>query len=193
VRQPPPVLLLALLAWLARPGLLPGQAAGSDTSARTPDPAEALGIYRPPRPPVERTDSVAPREGPGDSAVRSRAAAVVSVPVDSALALACEGSPAGSEAPGILAVGFRAGTPPATRAAAAKAVEGRLAGPTWYGGEEYIVVPTTRALTASADGLIRQAPVVRVSPLACPPPSPRGRGQDGKIPPCEAAAAVPRR
>jgi hypothetical protein len=193
VRVRPRVVLLALLAWVARPGLLAGQAAASDTSARAPDPAEALGIYRPPKPPVEPTDSVAPRGAPSDSAVRSRAAAVVSVPVDSVLALACEGSAAGSEASGILAVAFRAGTPPAARAAAAKAVEGRLAGPTWYGGEEYILVPTTRALTASADGLIRQAPVVRVSPIPCPPPSPRGRGQDGKILPCEAAAAVPRR
>jgi hypothetical protein len=191
-------LLVTAFALGGRPATLLGQAAATDTAAPVRDPSEALGIYRPPRPPPERVDSAAPRGAAVDSAARSRAA-VVNVPVDSALARACQGSEVGAEAPGILAVAFRPGTAVAARAAAAKAVDGRLAGPTWYGGEEYVLVPTTRPLTALADGLIRQGPVMQVSPVACPPPRPgSGNADDGSAPPCPTspsatgAAARPR-
>ena len=92
----------------------------------------------------------------------------------------------------MLTVAFRPGTPTAAREAAVKVVGGRLAGPTWYGGEEYVLVPTNRPLPALADGLIRQGPVTQVSPVACPPPSLRG-GAGGSAPPCPAAAAAPGR
>lgn len=184
------LLLVTVMALVARPTSVLAQAA-TDTTPLPRDPAEALGIYRPPQPPPERTDSAASRAAVNDSAARSRSA-VVSVPVDSALARVCEGSPTGAEAPGMLTVAFRPGTPPAAREAAVQAIGGRLAGPTWYGGEEYVLVPTNRPLPTLADGLIRQGPVTQVSPVACPPPSPRG-GAGGTAPPCPAAAAAPGR
>ena len=93
-------------------------------------------------------------------------------PVDTTLARACDGLPGGTEAPGLLAVIFRSGTPDSSRAAAAKAVAGTLAGPSGY-GEEYVRLPPDAGrLTIVADRLIRQKPVTQVSPVPCPPPPP---------------------
>ncbi len=91
-------------------------------------------------------------------------------PVDTALARACADAPAGSEAPGLLSVVFRAGPSVTDKAAAAKAVGGAMAGETGY-GEEYVKLAVgSGPLTVVADRLIRQDPVVRVSPAPCPPP-----------------------
>ena len=93
-------------------------------------------------------------------------------PPDTVLMRACEGEPAGSPAPGLLAVVFRAGTSDQEKAAAAKAVGGALAGPTTGGGQEYVRLPADApALTAAADALIREDPVSEVSPALCPPPA----------------------
>jgi hypothetical protein len=85
--------------------------------------------------------------------------------------------PGGREAPGLLAVVFRTGTIDRDRIAAAKAVGGSLAGRSAY-GEEYVRLAVgSGPLAAVADRLIRQDPVVRVSPAPCPaqaitPPAP---------------------
>jgi hypothetical protein len=88
--------------------------------------------------------------------------------------------PAGSEAPGLLAVIFRAGTSDKDRAAAAKAVGGTLAGTSSY-GEDYVQLDVGAGpLAAVADRLIRQEPVMQVSPAPCPgePPAAPGVGAD---------------
>jgi hypothetical protein len=110
--------------------------------------------------------------GPGGAAASPAVppAAVYVAPTDTTLARACDGAPAGTEAPGLLAVLFRAGTSDRDRAAAAKAVGGTLAGTSDY-GEEYVRVPETAGpLVAVADRLIRQEPVTQVSPAPCPGP-----------------------
>ena len=91
-------------------------------------------------------------------------------PTDTTLARACAGYPAGSEAPGLLAVIFNAGTSDRDRAAAAKAVGGTLAGSSPY-GEDYVRLAVGAGpLTVVADQLIRQNPVKEVSPVPCPAP-----------------------
>ena len=91
-------------------------------------------------------------------------------PTDTTLARACAGYPAGSEAPGLLAVIFNAGTSERDRAAAAKAVGGTLAGSSPY-GEDYVRLAVGAGpLTVVADQLIRQNPVKQVSPVPCPAP-----------------------
>lgn len=90
-------------------------------------------------------------------------------PSDTTLARACKGLPGGSEAPGLLAVIFRGGTSDRDRIAAAKAVGGSLGGQSAH-GEEYVKLAVGAGpLTAVADRLIRQDPVVRVAPAPCPP------------------------
>jgi hypothetical protein len=89
-------------------------------------------------------------------------------PTDTTLARACAGAPAGSEAPGLLAVIFNPGTSERDRAAAAKAVGGTLAGSSPY-GEDYVRLAVGAGpLTAVADRLIRLNPVKQVSPAPCP-------------------------
>ena len=91
-------------------------------------------------------------------------------PADTTLARACVGEPAGSEAPGLLAVIFVARTSERDRAAAAKAVGGTLAGSSPY-GEDYVRLGVGAGpLTVVADQLIRQNPVKEVSPVPCPAP-----------------------
>jgi hypothetical protein len=91
-------------------------------------------------------------------------------PADTTLVRACAGYPAGSEAPGLLAVIFNAGTSDRDRAAAAKAVGGTLAGSSPY-GEDYVRLGVgSGPLTVVADQLIRQNPVKQVSPAPCPAP-----------------------
>lgn len=104
-------------------------------------------------------------------------------PVDTTLARACDGLPGGTEAPGLLAVVFRSRTPDTARVAAARAVAGTLGGPTGY-GEEYVRVPPDAGpLTVLADRLIRQRPVIQVSPVPCPPPPPApAQSGDSTIP-----------
>lgn len=132
-----------------------------------------------------------------DSAARAPVASPVVVdlgPSDTVLARACSGEPGGGEAPGLLAVIFRAGTPDRERAAAAKSVGGTLAGPNGY-GEEYVRLPDGAGpLPAVADRLIRQAAVTSVSPAPCPPPVPTPVGP-GTAPgtPADSAPAAPAR
>ena len=104
----------------------------------------------------------APSVGPTPSAVSVE-------PNDTALARACQGLPAGTQAPGLLTVLFRAGTSDRDRAAAAKSVGGTLGGPTPYGEEYVLLPPGAGPLTVIADRLIRQDPVTQVSPAPCPP------------------------
>src|SRR5206468_12462240 len=84
-------------------------------------------------PPAPRRGGPPPQVGPAPSAVSVG-------PSDTVLARACQGMAAGTQAPGLLAVMFRAGTSDRDRAAAAKSVGGTLGGPTAY-GEEYVVLP----------------------------------------------------
>jgi hypothetical protein len=119
-------------------------------------------------------DRVPPALGPG-STQTDPATIPLSVgpaePTDTTLARACAGAPAGSEAPGLLAVIFSPGTSERDRAAAAKAVGGTLAGSSPY-GEDYVRLGVgARPLTAAADQLIRQNPVKQVSPTPCPAPA----------------------
>ena len=116
-------------------------------------------------------DRVPPALGPG-STQTDPAAIPLGVgpadPADTTLARACAGAPAGSEAPGLLAVIFSPGTSERERAAAAKAVGGTLAGSSPY-GEDYVRLAVGAGpLTAVADQLIRQNPVKEVSPAPCP-------------------------
>jgi hypothetical protein len=93
---------------------------------------------------------------------------VTPAPLDTTLARACAGMSAGDEAPGLLVVIFRRGTSDKDRAAAAKAVGGVLAGTSPY-GEDYVRLGADAApLTVMADRLIRQEPVLEVSPTPCP-------------------------
>ncbi|HET6579207.1 MAG TPA: hypothetical protein VFG66_12850 [Gemmatimonadales bacterium] len=122
-----------------------------------------------------RSDSAGVRavagDGPrADTAVSTGPLVVNLSPPDTTLMRACAGAPAGSLAPGLLAVVFRAGTSGPEKVAAAKAVGGTLAGPTAAGGEEYVRLSADApALTVVADRLIRADPVTRVSPAPCPP------------------------
>jgi hypothetical protein len=143
----------------------PGTASPSSTPAASGAPAP---------------DRVPPASGPGSSdpvAPRLPINVGVGAPSDTTLLRACTGVPGGREAPGLLAVVFRTGTIDRDRIAAAKAVGGSLAGRSAY-GEEYVRLAVgSGPLAAVADRLIRQDPVVRVSPAPCPaqaitPPAP---------------------
>jgi hypothetical protein len=116
-------------------------------------------------------------------------------PADTTLARACLGYPAGSEAPGILAVIFSPGTSADDRAAAAKAVGGTLAGSSPY-GEDYVRLAVGAGpLAGVADRLIRQRPVKQVSPAPCPAPpampSAGGAAPGGDSVPAPAADSAP--
>jgi hypothetical protein len=133
----------------------------------------------PTAPGAPTADRVPPALGPG-STQTDPATIPLGVgpadPTDTTLARACAGEPAGSEAPGLLAVIFNPGTSERDRAAAAKAVGGTLAGSSPY-GEDYVRLAVGAGpLTAVADQLIRQNPVKQVSPAACPaaPVTPSG-------------------
>jgi hypothetical protein len=90
---------------------------------------------------------------------------------DTLVASACGDAPAGSEAPGLLAVLFRARTTEEVRHAAAKQVGGTIVGESDE-GENYVrFQPDAGAPSAVADRLIRLGPVMRVSPVACPGPA----------------------
>jgi hypothetical protein len=94
--------------------------------------------------------------------------APVPTPVDSILATACRGAPAGKPAPGLLTVVFRAGTPETDRVAAAKEIGGALAGMT-ASGEEYVRLSAESGpLPVAAARLIRLPPVTSVSEKSCP-------------------------
>lgn len=163
-----------------------------------------------------RTDSTVP-PAPADSARRQGGAAtpgtapaavfpveVSEAPADPILARACAGEPGGAEAPGLLAVVFRARTPDTEQAAAAKAIGGTLAGQSPY-GDIYVTVPDSAGpLRDVADRLIRQDPVTTVSPVPCPPEAapppaaspapasaPPGGAPGGTVPPPDSAAEAP--
>ena len=136
-------------------------------------PRAAGGSAAPAAPTAPPAERVPPALGPGSVATDP-----VSIPVDvgqadptdTTLARACAGYPAGSEAPGLLAVIFNTGTSDRDRAAAAKAVGGTLAGSSPY-GEDYVRLAVGAGpLTVVADRLIRQNPVKQVSPAPCPAP-----------------------
>jgi hypothetical protein len=165
--------LVALLL-LALPALGTAQtptdsarAAGAADSLRRATPGDTTAAA----PGATTADRVPPALGPG-STQTDPATIPLNVgpaePADTTLARACAGEPAGSEAPGLLAVVFTAGTSERDRAAAAKAVGGTLAGSSPY-GEDYVRLAVGAGpLTAVADQLIRQNPVKEVSPVPCP-------------------------
>jgi hypothetical protein len=180
-----PTLVVALL--LAVPTL--GTAQTPSDSARAAATADSLrratsGGTAPAASGAPTADRVPPALGPG-STQTDPATIPLGVgpaePTDTTLARACAGEPAGSEAPGLLAVIFNPGTSERDRAAAAKAVGGTLAGSSPY-GEEYVRLAVGAGpLTAVADQLIRQNPVKQVSPAPCPasPATPSGGGAPG--------------
>jgi hypothetical protein len=151
-----------------------GTAQAPSDSARADSLRRAAGgTAAPAAPGAPTAERVPPALGPGSVATDP-----VSIPVDvgqadptdTTLARACAGNPAGSEAPGLLAVIFNPGTSDRERAAAAKAVGGTLAGSSPY-GEDYVRLAVGAGpLTAVADQLIRQNPVKQVSPAPCPAP-----------------------
>jgi hypothetical protein len=149
----------------AATGVYPAQPAAPDSGRPAAD--SAAGV---------RNDSAGARSVAGDvrqadSTVSTGPLVVNLSPPDTTLMRACEGAPAGSLAPGLLAVVFRAGTSGPEKVAAAKTVGGTLAGPTAAGGEEYVRLSADApALTVVADRLIRADPVTRVSPAPCPSP-----------------------
>jgi len=164
-----------------------------------PVDSTAPGVQPLPGLPVDsaRRDSSAvgklpPPLGPGSATPppASSGPVVVQVgPPDTTLIRACAGAAPGDEAPGLLAVVFRAGTTEKERTAAARAVGGKLGGSSDF-GEEYVLVPAEAGrLPDLADKLIQQAPVVRVSQTPCPAvpaaatpstgsPAPAGPGTD---------------
>jgi hypothetical protein len=131
----------------------------------------ATGVY--PAPPVAPdTGRSGGDTARGDSAAPSGPLVVNVAPPDTILLAACAGAPPGSMAEGILAVVFRSGSTDRERVAAAKTVDGVLAGPATSVGEEYIrLTSAAPSLTVAADRLIRQDAVTRVSPAPCPPPA----------------------
>lgn len=174
--NPRPIHAAVAAAVLAFPSATPafGQTA-ADSAA-----SAATGVYpaRPPAPDSGRPAGDSAASVRNDSAGGQRADSAGSTgplvvnlsPPDTTLMRACAGAPAGSLAPGLLAVVFRAGTSGPEKVAAAKTVGGTLAGPTAAGGEEYVRLSADApALTVVADRLIRADPVTRVSPAPCPP------------------------
>lgn len=169
-----PTLVVALMLAVSTRGT----AQTTSDSARAAASADSLrrvtgGSASPAAPAAPTAERVPPALGPG-SAQTDPASIQVGVgpadPTDTTLARACAGAPAGSEAPGLLAVIFVAGTSERERAAAAKAVGGTLAGNSPY-GEDYVRLGVGAGpLTVVADQLIRQNPVKEVSPAPCPAP-----------------------
>jgi len=178
-----------------------GTAQTPTDSARAAASADSLrratgGSAAPAAPGAPAADRVPPALGPG-STQTDPATIPLGVgpadPTDTTLARACAGAPAGSEAPGLLAVIFSPGTSERDRAAAAKAVGGTLAGTSPY-GEDYVRLAVGAGpLTAVADQLIRQNPVKEVSPAPCPAlpttPSASGTAPSGDSVPAPGAAA----
>lgn len=159
-----------------------------DTSGRA-RAAESTGVYPPTGASTTGTAGRTPEIAPGSA---KRSPVIVTLgSTDTTLARACAGAPAGSEAPGLLAVMFRPGTSDQDRAAAAKAVGGTLAGPNDY-GEEYVRVPPDAGpLTVVADKLIRQNPVTRVGPAPCPAPEPVAADSSAPVSPVTPAQPAP--
>jgi hypothetical protein len=188
-------MMVALM--LAVPTL--GTAQTPTDSSRAAASADSLrratgGSSAPAAPGAPAADRVPPALGPG-SVGTDPASIPLDVgpaePTDTTLARACAGEPAGSEAPGLLAVIFVPGTSERDRAAAAKAVGGTLAGSSAY-GEDYVRLAVGAGpLTAVADQLIRQNPVKQVSPAPCPalPIAPSAGGTSGDSIPAPGAAA----
>jgi hypothetical protein len=193
-----PTLVVALM--LAVPTL--GAAQTTSDSARAAASADSLRratgeSAAPAAPGAPPADRVPPALGPGSTAT-DPASIPTGVgpadPTDTTLARACAGAPAGSEAPGLLAVTFVPGTSERDRAAAAKAVGGVLAGSSPY-GEDYVRLAVGAGpLTVVADQLIRQNPVKEVSPAPCPAlpttPSAGGTGGVTNVPPTGSAPAA---
>ena len=186
----------ALALWMAPLASARAQT-GADSAA-----SAATGVY-PARPTVQdsarTTDNgavTAKRDSSSGQAVEGGPLVVNVAPPDTILTRACEGAPAGSPAPGLLAVVFRAGTADRDRTAAAKAVHGTLAGASGA-GEEYVRLPADAPpLTVIADRLIRQDPVTRVSPAPCPPTAVQPVSQAAPTPeapaaPTDSGAATP--
>jgi hypothetical protein len=122
-------------------------------------------------------------------ALWSAGSAAAQAPPDTVLAGLCAGASGGVEAPGLLAVIFRAGTPDTAQLAAARAVGGSLAGTSPY-GETYVAVPDSAGpLPVVADRLIRQDPVTTVSPVPCPTASAAAQAAPGA--PAAPTAAAP--
>ena len=165
-----PMLVVALALAVSTSGT--AQATGDSARADSVRRA-AAGSAAPAAPGAPTADRVPPANGPGS--VGTDPVAIPfgvgqAEPIDTTLARACAGYPAGSEAPGLLAVIFNAGTSERDRAAAAKAVGGTLAGSSPY-GEDYVRLAVGAGpLTVVADQLIRQNPVKQVSPAPCPAP-----------------------
>lgn len=163
---------------LAIPVLGAAQVSG-DTARGATTAADSLrraagdsGAAAQPGAPVPTSDRVPPAAGPGSTDPTPPSLPIrvgAGAPPDTTLLRACAGVPGGREAPGLLAVVFRTGTIDRDRVAAAKAVGGTLGGRSAY-GEEYVRLEVgSGPLSAVADRLIRQDPVVRVSPAPCPP------------------------
>jgi hypothetical protein len=134
------------------------------------------GTRAPGAPSADRVPSAAGPGSTGTAPTPLPSNVGVAAPSDPTLTRACAGMPAGSEAPGLLAVIFRAGTSDKDRAAAAKAVGGTLAGTSSY-GEDYVQLEVGAGpLAAVADRLIRQEPVMQVSPAPCPGETPAAQG-----------------
>lgn len=144
------------------------------TAART---ASAQAPRDSTRPPVA-SDTARPATGnPATPPPAMLPAASPAPPPDAVLAKACAGESGGAEAPGLLAVTFRAGTAESAQADAARAVGGTVSGESPY-GDTYVSIPDNAGpLPLVADRLIRQEPVTTVSPVPCPnapapPPAP---------------------
>jgi len=167
---------------------MPVDVSPKDTAGRA-RAAESTGVYPPTGASTAGTAGRTPEIAPGSA---KRSPVIVTLgSTDTTLARACAGAPAGSEAPGLLAVMFRPGTSDQDRAAAAKAVGGTLAGPNDY-GEEYVRVPPEAGpLTVVADKLIRQNPVTRVGPAPCPAPEPVAADSSAPVSPVTPAQPAP--
>jgi len=153
----------------------------------------------PAAPGAPTADRVPPALGPGSVATDP-----VSIPVDvgqadpsdTTLARACAGlPPLAARRPVCSRSSSTPARPTATRAAAAKAVGGTLAGSSPY-GEDYVRLEVGAGpLTAVADRLIRQNPVKQVSPAPCPAPpampSAGGSAPGGDSIPAPAAGQPP--
>jgi hypothetical protein len=179
--RPPRVLTLVVALALAvcsrGTAQAPGDSARADSVRRAGGSEAPAAPGTPAAPGAPAADRVPPAAGPGSVGTDPTAfppAVGAADPADTTLTRACQGYPAGSEAPGLLAVIFSSGTSQAERAAAVKAVGGTLAGSSPY-GEDYVRLAVGAGpLTAVADRLIRQRPVKEVSPAPCPaaPPTP---------------------
>jgi hypothetical protein len=145
-------------------------ASGTLAAGASNGDAAALGIYHPesPIPPPGARET---RVAASDSASARTRPPVAMTAADTLLAAACGDAPAGTEAPGLLAVLFRARTTAEVRSASAKQVGGMIAGESAE-GESYVRFPADAGAPAAvADRLIRLGPVMRVAPVACPEPS----------------------